>query len=103
MRLRQLMGCYQLQGVGEVLSSGSRAQSSHFPGSLPCLVEQMKRVQDNEADSFGITVTMRGKTQLHTSLGVTGNTLHSGNARTKKRDQVSSHCHRRPRKEIHQM
>lgn len=53
----------------------------------------MKRPKDNEADSFGIPVTMRGK-QLHTSLGVAGNTLHSGNVHTHAhKHHISSHCH----------
>lgn len=56
------------------LLGGGGAQSTHFPDPFSCRVEQMKRVQDNEADSLGITGTIRGKTAAHTRLGVTGNT-----------------------------
>lgn len=46
------------------------------------LLVHMKRAEDNEVDSFGITDTMKGKTQLNSSLSVSGNTLHSGNPHT---------------------
>lgn len=59
MRSRPLV-CYQLQGFGEFLSSGSRAQSSHFPDPvfLPSGAHEKTKGQWG---SFGITVTMRGK------------------------------------------
>lgn len=66
------------------LLGGGGAQSTHFPDPFSCRVEQMKRVQDNEADSLGITGTIRGKTAAHTRLGVTGNTWHSGNMHTQE-------------------
>lgn len=60
---------------------------------ISCLGEQMKRPTDNVLDSFGNRRYNERKTQLHTSLGVTGNTLHSGNTHTVF-SEVSSHCHR---------
>lgn len=52
------MVCYQLQGLGEVLPLGLEHKAAT---SMTHFVKEMKRAQDNEADSFGIALTMRGK------------------------------------------
>lgn len=87
------MCCYQHCGFGEFLSSGSRAQSSHFPDPLflPCAAHEKTKGQ--WATQFWNHCYNERKTQLHTSLGVTGNTLRSGNAQSHSHNQVSSHCH----------
>ena len=83
MRSRALMCCYQLQGFGEFLSSGSRAQSGHFPDPLflPCGAHE--KTEGQWGRQFWNHCYNERKTQLHTSLGVTGNTLHSGNAQSR--------------------
>lgn len=93
MRSRPLMCCYQLQGFGEFLSSGSRAQSSHFPDPLFLPCGEHEKTKGQWGRQFWNHCYNERKTQLHTSLGVTGNTLHSGNAQSHSCNQVSSHCH----------
>lgn len=64
----------------------------------------MKRPKDNKADSFGITVTMRGKHNC-TPAWVSLETHYTVETctRSRKHNRVSSHCHHQQHKEIHQM
>lgn len=82
MRSRPLTCHYQLQSFGKFLSSGSRAQSGHFPDPLflPCGADE--KTSGQWGRQFWNHGYNERKTQLHTSLGVTGNTLHSGKAHT---------------------
>lgn len=89
----RLMCCYQHRGFGEFLSSGSRVQSSHFPDPLFLRCPAHEKPRRQWATPFWNCCYNDRKTQLHTSLGVTGNTLRSGRAQPHSHNWVSYHCH----------
>lgn len=68
----------------------ARAQSSHFPDPLflPCGGDEKSTGQWGR--QFWNHSYNERKTQLHTSLGVTGNTLHSGNTHALTQTQHAS-------------
>lgn len=101
MRSRPLMCCYQLQGFGRVPILWVQSTKQPFPWpTFPALWSTWKDQRTMRQTVLESLLQWEENTTAHTSLGVTGNTLHSGNVHSRKRDQVSSHCHH---KEIHQM
>lgn len=80
--------------VSENTSPESTAQSSHFPDLLFLPYAAHEKTKGQYATPFWNHCYNERKTQLHTSLGVNGNTLHSGKAQSQPRNQVSSYCHR---------